>query len=252
MSKCIFISTPRSSNWFKVFYERGFSEDPLLGKWVSIHGTVFDNPRASLEDIEEAKSTVSKAYFEQEYMASFSVFEGMVFDAFEDDRNIVHLNDDYEVDEIILGIDPGYRDPTAGVVVEYNEETQTYIIIEEYEQAEAKTGIHGAHFQEWYDKYDPYYVFIDSAAAQFREDLACDYEVPSAPAKKSLLDGINFIHTLIQHGKLKVSANCPRTIECLKNYRWDEKAGLVKERPVHDWTSHLVDAVRYAIYSHNR
>lgn len=40
---------------------------------------------------------------------------------------------------------------------------------------------------------------------------------------------------------------CRRGLECLQNYRWDfnHKLGEFKSRPVHDWSSHAADALRY-------
>ena len=70
-SKCIFISTPRGrNNWFAEFYNRGFTEE--YGNWVSIRATYHENPRFSKKDIEDAKAGMSKAEFNQEYLADFN------------------------------------------------------------------------------------------------------------------------------------------------------------------------------------
>ena len=73
-SKALFISTPRGrNNWFSRFYQRGFNDE--YPEWCSVHATWQDNPRATTEDIEEAKKTMSEAEFNQEYMADLNVFE---------------------------------------------------------------------------------------------------------------------------------------------------------------------------------
>jgi phage terminase large subunit len=40
---------------------------------------------------------------------------------------------------------------------------------------------------------------------------------------------------------------CSGAIEAMKSYRreWDDKQGCYKDRPVHDWSSHIADMVRY-------
>lgn len=62
----------------------------------------------------------------------------------------------------------------------------------------------------------------------------------------SIEDGIN--------GTRSILAKCwwdrnktHKGIECLKMYRaeWDEKRGVLKPKPVHDWASHGADAFRY-------
>lgn len=255
-SKAIFISTPRGSNYFKTFFEQGKSTDPALSNWVSIHGTWRDNPRASPEDIEQARITNSDAYFRQEYEADFSVFEGRIYEGFSFDRHVKDLSE-FDFDEpnryeTIMGIDHGYRDPTASIVIKYDLEEDVFYLVNEYELQSKTTRVHAEKFQQQIDDYDIDMVFCDSAAAQFRADLAYEYDIASMPAKKSQNDGINYIAALIEQDKIIVSNDCPLTREMFINYRWDPKEGLLKERPLHNQYSHMADAVRYAIYSYCR
>lgn len=256
-SKALFISTPRGNNWFYDFYMRGYSDSPEHKYWCSIHGTWRDNPRASEEDIAEARANNSPAFFKQEYEADFTTFEGQIYDSFDeklhvfDDEALYNrlMTDDHEG---ILGIDPGFRDPTAMVAIKYDEEEDCYFIMDEYEEAGSKTSMHAKEIRRFEDLYDPHYTFIDPAAAQFIADLAYDYDISSAKAVKDRLPGIGWVATLLHSGRLKVWHKCTRTIGMFLNYRWDPKEGLTEERPLHDKWSHVADAVRYALYSHNR
>jgi len=60
-------------------------------------------------------------------------------------------------------------------------------------------------------------------------------------------DGIDAVR-----GVLKTSYfdrnKCKEGLECLWSYQreWDEKMGTFKDKPLHDWTSHGADAMRYA------
>lgn len=259
-SKALFISTPRGANWFKTFYERGFSTEEKLAKWISIHGTYKDNPRVSKADIEEARLTVSNAYFRQEYEADFSVFEGQVFEEFNVELHVRDL--DRETDyfssnefENIMGIDVGYRDPTAILTVKYSYDDDVYYVVEEYEEAEKTTSEHAAYIHKMEEKYDIDRTFVDSAAAQFRNDLAYEHDIASSPAKKSVLDGLAQLQTLFHQNKIIISSRCPKLIHAVANYRWDydeTNSKLTREKPLHDSNSHLCDALRYAIYSIQR
>lgn len=255
-SKAIFISTPRGSNYFKTYFEQGKSEDPNLANWVAIHGTWRDNPRASPEDIEQARITNSDAYFRQEYEADFSVFEGRIYEAFTIDEHVRDLSefdfDDESRFEGILGIDHGYRDPTASIALKYDNEDDIFYIINEYQQQSKTTRTHAENFQRQIEDYDIDLVICDSAAAQFRGDLAMEYDISSMPSKKSINDGISYVANLVEQGKIIVDINCPLTREMFINYRWDPKEGLQKERPLHNQYSHIADAVRYGIYSFAR
>ena len=255
-SKCAFISTPRGSNYFKTFYEQGKSDDAALANWCSIHGTCYDNPRASAADIEQAKETLSDAFFRQEYLGDFATFEGRIFESFDVNRHVADLSlmdfSNYERYESILGIDHGYRDPTAGVVFTYDNDIDKFYLRWEYERNATSTGVHAAAFGPVMEQYDIDFCFIDSAAAQFAADLSYEYDISSNPAKKSINDGLDFICMLLDRDKLVVDASCQKAIDTFINYRWDTREGLLKERPLHNEYSHLADAIRYALYTFTR
>ena len=245
-SKAIFISTPRGkNNWFSKFYERGFSAD--FPEWASITADYTENTRMSESDVAEARRSMSKAEFEQEYMASFNTFEGQIYKL--DDARIL----DYVVadgDEALAGCDPGYRDPTAFVVVVYQAMQDKFHVSDEYLKAEATTDLHAAAFNELVQKWQIESVFIDSAAPQFASDLAYLYDIATIKAKKDVLPGIAYVQTLIETGRLTVSPHCTETLAMLDQYRWKMDAQSGIEKPDHDINSHIADAVRYALYTY--
>jgi phage terminase large subunit len=248
-SKAIFISTPRGLNYFHEFYMRGFSDE--YPTWASIHSTWKDNPRVSLEDIEDARKGMSRAEFMQEYEAEFTIFEGQIYEAFDPDKHVKVLELPKYRDNI-MGIDPGYKDATGALVVSYLYDLDVFYVHWDYQKAQKLTSEHGNTFKRIYDSLDVDMVFCDSAAAQFRQDLVVEYDVPSTKAKKSVLDGIAYCQSLIESDKVIVHPDCEDTIKMLLNYRWDENPSLFKPRPKHDEYSHLADAFRYALYSYRR
>ena len=245
-SKAIFISTPRGkNNWFSRFFERGFSSD--FPEWCSITADYTENARMAESDVAEARKSMSKAEFEQEYMASFTTFEGQIYKL--PDTHVL----DYEVhdgDESLAGCDPGYRDPTAFVVVVYQPQLDRFHVVDEYLKAEATTDLHAAAFAELVTKWQIDPVFIDSAAPQFASDLAYLYDIATIKAKKDVLPGIAYVQTLIETGRLTVSPHCVHTLAMLDQYRWDTRETLTKEKPLHDEYSHMADALRYALYTY--
>lgn len=244
-SKAIFISTPRGkNNWFARFYERGFSDE--FPEWASIHATYMDNPRVDMRDIDEAKRTMSDAEFRQEYMADFSTFEGRIY-TFDFEKNVRDLSElDFRNMDVIAGLDVGYRDPTALAVFAYD--GHKYYAVAEYLSAEDATSKHAKAIQYYINKYDIDFIFVDTAAAQFRADLAADYGISTMNAKKSVLDGISHVSALIDHNELIVDQKCVQILKSLEAYQWD--SGNLKERPLHNWASHMADAIRYGLYSH--
>jgi phage terminase large subunit len=245
-AKAIFISTPRGrNNWFSQFYQRGFSPD--FPEWVSIQADYSENSRMAESDVAEARKSMSKAEFEQEYLASFTVFEGQIYTLAADD---VCTPPDNLRGEAIAGCDPGYRDFTAFCVLVYDGASDTFWIVDEYLANEATTAEHAVRFLELITKWGVETVFIDSAAAQFASDLAYIYDIATTKAKKDVLPGIAYVQTLVAQGRLKVAPHCTHCLAVFDQYRWDNKEGLTRERPKHDDYSHMADAIRYALYTY--
>jgi hypothetical protein len=66
----------------------------------------------------------------------------------------------------------------------------------------------------------------------------------------SIEDGINAVYVWLD--KLLVDkTRCKEWLKSMKNYshEWDEKRGMYKDEPLHDWASHDADMARYAALS---
>lgn len=245
-SKAIFISTPRGKNWFYEVYKRGFSDD--FPTWCSIHSMWSDNPRAIKQDIDDARLSMSAAEFAQEYEADFIALEGQIWQI--NKENIVDVDlSKLEVLDIIGGIDMGFRDPTAIIILATD--GRNWYAVAEYLKKEEATSQYAEAIQNLIDRWEVDFLYIDSAAAQTRYDLAYEYDITTTNAKKSVLDGIGYCSSIIEHDRLFVDRSCTELINCLDNYRWDDREGLLNERPKHDDFSHMADALRYALYTHS-
>ena len=248
-SKAIFISTPRGKlNWFSKYFNYGWSSDKAFGRWISIHADYRVNDRANMDDIEEAKRTMSDAKFRQEYLADFNSFEGQIFrfdpTKFAGDFSEMELTGG----DCIMGVDVGFRDPTAAIVLFYHYGTETFYALAEYHENNKTTDVYAKNIIDLEEKYDVQAIFIDSAAAQTRADFAYNYNLTTIAAEKSVLDGIGFVQALVEQGKLMVDNSCVHLLATLDQYRWDENS-VIKEKPVHDQYSHMADALRYGMYS---
>ena len=265
-SKCIFISTPRGDNWFREAFERGFSDKPGNEDWVSIHADYHENPRASEKDIQAARMTMSKAEFEQEYLANFVTFEGQIWGLPDEQiQDLTHFKNEALAYphrfEFIAGLDIGFRDFTAMcvIVVEENLETglREYKIVDEYFEHEKSTKRHAEEILRLQQKWNIDFIFIDAAAAQTRFDLAAEYDIATINAKKSVTDGIGSVAAVVDTGRLIVDENCFEVIFAMRNYKWKGKVNegvwdIESEKPQHTRASHMADAIRYAIYTYEQ
>lgn len=245
-SKVLFISTPRGrNNWFSRFYNRGFDDN--YPQWVSIKATWHDNPRASKVDIEEAQRSMSAAEFAQEYLADFNIFEGQIW-TFNYKECVQDLSAmDFSGCEVLAGIDVGFRDPTAFCVIVFKDDK--YYVVKEYYHAERTTDEHAEALQPLLEAWDVDWIYIDSAAQQTRFDWAQKYDISTVNANKSVLDGIAHVAAIVDNDRLIVDQECVEVLRSLDQYRWDPNPNLLREKPVHDSSSHMADALRYALYS---
>ncbi len=247
-SKAIFISTPRGrNNWFSEFFYRGFTDD--FPEWCSIRATYRDNPRMSETDIAEARKSMSEAEFRQEYEADFNTYEGQIW-KFDFETQVKDLSQlDTSKMDVFAGLDVGYKDPTALCVIAYDWEEEKYYLVDEYLNAERTTEQHAIEIQKLIDRWDIDFIYIDSAAQQTRFDLAQNYDISTINAKKSVLDGIGHVSSLIDNDNLYVDQECKQSLICLDSYQWDPNPNLLKEKPKHNMASHMADGLRYALYS---
>tara|TARA_R110000796_G_scaffold191371_2_gene308021 strand:- start:785 stop:2089 length:1305 start_codon:yes stop_codon:yes gene_type:complete len=247
-SKAIFISTPRGkNNWFSEFFWRGFSDE--FSEWASIRATYKDNPRMSESDIQEARKSMSEAEFKQEYEADFNTYEGQIWQ-FDHEECIFNGSElDTKEMDVFAGLDVGYRDPTAFCVIGYDWDTEKYYLLDEYLDAEQTTEKHAKEIQKLIQKWDIDYIYIDSAAQQTRFDFAQNYDISTINAKKSLLDGIAHVAAIVDNNNLFIEQVCKESLSALDQYQWDANPNLAREKPKHNYASHMADALRYALYS---
>lgn len=247
-SKALFISTPRGkNNWFSTLFDRGFSDE--FPQWFSVKATWKDNPRMTESDVAEARKSMSDAEFRQEYEADFSTFEGKVWQLKE--PCIGELPDlNLKKCDIFAGLDLGFKDPTAMCVVAYSWEQEKFYIIDEYMNAEKTTSGHAVEIRRLIDKWNIDYIYIDSANQQQRYDFAQEYDIPTTNAKKSVLDGIGYVASLADNDRIFVNKDLKQVLYAMDQYQWDANTALKREKPLHNYASHMADALRYALYSY--
>lgn len=88
------------------------------------------------------------------------------------------------------------------------------------------------------------------SSGKTREDFFRDMGIYNTTVLKagSVADGINAVRNAMSRVWIN-NEKCERLIKCLKeyHYEWDEKNQMLHKKPLHDWTSHACDAMRYLI-----
>jgi len=252
-SRALFISTPRGkANYLYDYYLRGNVHSVDFPDWGSGLFTWESNPILSKKDVEEArKSASSEKYFLQEYYCEWAVFFGQIYSIDEDKhlKDLSYIQPRDPTFDFIAGLDIGYRDETAFIVIATDGEY--YYIVDEYVTKETPTPVMAEQIKKMQEEWGIDNIYIDSAAAQMRADFAYEYDIYCDNAVKSINDGISHIQGLIEKDQLICDlSNAQRCFSSLAGYHWKIKTEV--QKPEHDEHSHCCDAIRYAIYTHQK
>ena len=249
-SRALFISTPRGKgNYLYNYFLRG--EDSNYEEWGSCLHTWRSNSLLQEADIEEAKRSTTKKLFAQEYECEWTTTAQQVYDLKEEEHliDLEHIQAKDRRYEFMAGLDVGYRDENAFLVIATDGEY--FYIVDEYVSIETTTSTLAEEIQEKIDNWGIDSIYIDSAAQQLKADLAYDYDIYCENAVKSVNDGIAAVQVLIENNKIYFDINnCGHCYSSISSYKWNPRTEQPK--PVHDWASHASDALRYAIYTHQK
>jgi phage terminase large subunit len=252
----VFISTPRGKNHLWELFQIAITNPD----WFTLKLTVEDTKHIPLSEIdkERAEGIMSEDLIQQEYYTSFTMgVEGAFYSKYIDKMKVegrigrVPWNSGYKVH---TAWDLGVADATA--IIMFQCIGQSVNIIDCYENN--KEGL------EHYIKY------LESKPYQYGKHIAPhDIEVKEfgtgmtrlekarqlgikfivAP-KLSISDGIEAVRTTFS--KIWIDDSyCIKLIKSLENYRqeYDVKNKIYKTNPLHNWTSHMSDAMRYLAVS---
>jgi phage terminase large subunit len=253
----MFITTPNGvANHFKKFWDNAVAweaeGDP---DWKTFHFTSYDNPLIPKENLDKEKEKLVPEFFQQEYMAEFAKFVGLIYTGFDSD---VHIQE-FEVDEnwsFYRAIDFGATDPNAVPFIGVNRDGVIHIFDEIY-----MNGIFTSEFAELIKQKSAHRYFIatyaDSAGKQQMMDLGT-YGVYCIPVKKNtgegnrnwIVAGIDRVHQLLKDQKIIVHPRCKGVIKEFMSYSWrKDRLGEAVNLP-EDTNNHLMDAIRYFVVSY--
>lgn len=139
------------------------------------------------------------------------------------------------------------RDSVTGRIcmIDYEEGEGSEGIPEMIVKVKKKPYIFGKHF----GPHDLEATDIGTGKTRMETARTLDFRFTLVP-EQSLEDGINA--TSVWLDRLLVDKEkCKKWIKSMKNYEreWDEKRGMYKDEPLHNWASHGADIGRYAALS---
>ncbi len=253
----LFITTPNGvSNHFKPFWDNALEAESEGSKlWKTFHFTSYDNPLIKKENLDAERARLTEEFFQQEYMADFAKFTGLIYTGFDDK---IHIRD-FEVDEnwtFYRAIDFGATDPDAVPFIGVDRDGIIHIYDEIY-----MSNLYTSEFAELIKQKSAHRYFVatyaDSAGKQSIMDLST-YGIYATPVKKNtgegnknwIIAGIDRVQQLLKENKIVVHPRCKGMIKEFMSYSWrKDRLGESVNLP-EDRNNHLLDALRYFVVSY--
>ena len=282
----LFISTPKGFNHFYELYKLGETQGQSeVAPYKSWRFTSYDNPYIKATELDNAKKELTDDTFQQEYMADFRKYTGLVYKEFQREVHVVEAFDCPESWMVFRGIDFGSTNPTACLWIAVDSDENWYVLDEHYATGQTidyHAGIINAN------KFSARVTqsYGDPSGAQWISEFA-QRGIYITPANKEV--GTNF-NSWVRFGIEKVSErlkvipgrashsisksnqthegvsgspslyifnNCTNVIREFETYRWKEKsvtqAQDLNEPDVPEKANdHAMDALRYFSVSYKK
>jgi len=252
----LFLSTPRGKNHLWELYQIA-QKSP---EWYCLKLTVEDTQHIPLFEIEKERQEgiMSDDLIQQEYYTSFTMgVEGAYYVKYLDRMRVKGQIGmvPYEIGfKVNTAWDIGVRDSTS--IIFFQVIGQTVRIIDCYEKNKEglehyvkilsqKEYTYGRHFA-------PHDIAVKEwGTGMTRLEKAKQLGIPFTLAPHiSIEDGIESVRSALS--KIWIDErSCSPLIKALENYRqeYDAKRKVYKDSPLHDWSSHFADCMRYLCIS---
>jgi len=249
----LFIGTPKGKNAFYDLYEHARNDD----KWHAVTHKASETQIVEAEELEDAKGIMTDEEYEQEYECSWTAaIRGAVFGkemaATLRDKRIgfipiepsipVHTFWDLGISDAmtIWFVQAVGKEIRFINYYEHNGEGMAHYInyLDQFKRD------HNFHYGEHYAPHDIEVRELSSGKSRRDTALKMGINFRVVPQHK-VADGLEATRRLFNRFWFD-EKRCKHGIECITQYRYDydEKRGVFRDNPLHDWSSHCADALR--------
>lgn len=220
--------------------------------YSTVTGTTWDNVENLSEDAVlalEDQYGKESAFGRQEISGEFVSYEGLVY-AWDEANFITHKKipplEDFSW--IVGGIDFGWTDPAALVVLGYKE--GVWYILDGFYESKVEPNDLARQVAVLGQRYKVETWFADSSRPEQIADLV-SRGLPVQPVKKPLIeDRIKEMAIFADNDRLKVSYRAPFVRDELQAYQYPDEEKLLRDKrrnPI-DLNNHALDAIGYVIW----
>jgi phage terminase large subunit len=272
----VFIGTPKGFNHFYELFEEGQKVDSI---YKSFKFTSYDNPYIPKQEIDQAKKELTDDNFQQEYMADFRKYTGLVYKEFQREIHVIEPCDIPESWKIYRSIDFGSTNPTACLWIAVDGDENWYIYQEHYETGQTidyHSGVINSRSKgvcvatygdpsgaQWISEFAQRGIYITPAnkevGTSFNSWVRFGIEKVSEKLKRTPGHIVEKVRVQEVGGQpsLFIFSSCTNTIKEFETYRWQEKsvtqAQDLNEPDVPEKANdHAMDALRYFAVSYKK
>jgi len=245
----LFCGTPRGfGNWGYDMYVKGQSDR----EWQSFKYTTLEGLQVPQQEIDQARDDLDERTFQQEYMASFVNYAGMIYYNFDRNKNIIeHYENTYKT--LHIGLDFNV-DPMCAVVSII--ENDIIYVIDEIQIWSSNTNEMVEEIKRRYKNKS--IIYPDPSARQRKTsaggltDLAilknAGFEVKTRSTAPLVRDRINSVNAKLKNAKginsLYILKSCKNVIKSIERQIYKEGTHIPDKDSGYD---HFNDALGYMI-----
>ena len=252
----VWIGTPKGRNEFFRLFQQS-KKDPA---WFSLLLTVKDTNVLPREELEDARKVMTEEEYDQEFLCSFeAAIKGSYYGeelrrAFSEKR-VTSVPYDSSI-KVHTVWDLGIGDAMS---IGFFQKTTSELRLIDYVQGSDKglnyyIGLLLSKKYKYGSHFAPHDIQVRELSTgksrlEIAEQLGIKFKiVPNLPVD----DGINAVRLMFP--RFWIDDKQPLFIDAIGQYRkeWEESKGMFKKRPLHDWTSHPADMLRYAALSESK
>lgn len=227
-------------------------KDAGLKEILYLHFTMDDNLSLSEKIKARYRNMYSGVFYKRYILGLWAMAEGIIYDMFDKAKHIINILPELHENRYV-SVDYGTQNATVFLLWGKGTDNKWCCIKEYYysgrDKGTQKTDSEYADdLEKWLDGIKPDRIVIDPSAASFIAELKKrGYRIKKA--KNDVLDGIRFVASLLNEGKIAFHESCENTIMEFGSYIWDESAAeRGEDKPIKQF-DHAMDAVRYFCYT---
>lgn len=226
--------------------------------WYVYKADTADNPFMAKRWAEEIASLIANQpyivetpMFKQMYLGQWVVDENALVYKFNSDRNQYANLPTHSLGswQFLLGVDLGYEDDSAFVVVAFHEFDKNLYVIDTFKQPRMDITDVANKIKHFKTQFDIHKVVIDGANKQAVEEIQKRHQIPLISTEKvGKVDFIEIMNSELIMGKIKLDAvKAHELADEWQNLVWKEKGGKLIQPKVENpaCANHLSDACLY-------